>query len=194
MTVEIKDNIAEQIAARDIYNIHHVNDQVQDDRLLVPAQRRSLNNLISDIESFGESTARDMWLKLHALLGVNSINEITIPQYEKAESFLKTELEKATELAACKMLMSLILTDLKGKEETKRKTNRFSKEEFGTADFYKLNKNQLRQVLDYVKEISRQEQPVDKDLINQLSIIIKKQPKPTFIIFIAGFILGAVIF
>ena len=58
MTLGIEDNTAEQIAGRDIYNITSNNENELDTRPLVPAQRKSLHNLISDIESYGGVTAR----------------------------------------------------------------------------------------------------------------------------------------
>jgi hypothetical protein len=52
VTVGLQDNTAEQIAGRDIYNITSSNDEL-DTRPLVPAQRKSLHSLISDIETMG---------------------------------------------------------------------------------------------------------------------------------------------
>lgn len=195
MTQEFNNQIHDgQFAGRDIVNNIHNNPE-QDTRLLVPAQRNALNSLISDIESFGKYTGWDLWRKVHALLGVCSINEITISQFEKAENFLKKEMDQAVELAACKTLMNLIMTDISGRQELKNKTNRFSKEQFGTADFYKLNKTQLREILNYVKEVSHQGSSVtNSSLANQITTLIKTQPKPVLTIFAVGFVLGVIVF
>lgn len=196
MTQEFSEPIHDgQFAGRDIINNIHQNAESVDERLLVLAQRNTLNSLISDIESFGKHTGWDMWRKVHALLGVSSINEIVISQFEKAENFLKKELDQAVEYAACKTLMSLIMTDTQDRQELKNKTNRFSKEQFGTANFYKLSKTQLQEILNYLKEISHQEQPVaNSSLVNQILALIKTQSKPVLTIFAVGFVLGVIIF
>lgn len=194
MTLGIEDNAAEQIAGRDIYNITSNNENELDTRPLVPAQRKSLHNLISDIESYGGVTARELWLKLHATLGVCSINEITVSQFSIAEKFLTDEFETAKENASCKMLIHLILCEINDREELKDKMNHYSKRQFYTSDLKKLNKMQLQNVLNYIEELSNLENLNNQNFYNQAITLFKTQTKPTLIIFTVGFILGAIIF
>ncbi|MCX8656458.1 hypothetical protein J3U08_06615 [Gilliamella sp. B2894] len=194
MTVGLQDNTAEQIAGRDIYNITSSNDDELDTRPLVPAQRKSLNSLISDIENYGELTAPELWLKLHATLGVCSINEITVSQFPIADKFLTDEFEAAKEKASCKMLIHLILCEINGKDELKDKMNHYSKRQFCTSDLKRLNKMQLQNVLNYVEELSNLEKLNNQNLYNQTITLFRTQIKPTLAIFAVGFILGAIIF
>ncbi|WP_392564394.1 hypothetical protein RHO13_02205 [Orbus wheelerorum] len=183
-----------QFAARDIVNnINHNIEQV-DGRLLVPAQRKELNSLISDIETFGEYSSRDVWRKVHALLGVSSINGILLCQYEKAETFLRQELNKTTEKDNCKRLIHYILKETTNKNELKNKMNRYCQEQFGTSDLKAINKEQLQKALSYVRSENEQQSMQQKDFISQIILLIKNQPKPILAIFIVGFILGIIVF
>ncbi len=194
MTVGIQDNTAEQIAGRDIYNITSNNEDELDTRPLVPAQRKSLHNLISDIESYGGVTARELWLKLHAILGVCSISEITVSQFPIANKFLIDEFEATKEKASCKMIIHLILSEINDRKGLKDKMNHYSKRQFCTSDLKQLNKVQLQNVLNYIEELSNLENLNNKNFYNQTITLFKTQTKPTLAIFTVGFILGAIIF
>lgn len=187
------DNLGQVVNANTVNINNNDNDSI-DARPIVPAQRKALNNLISDIEGYCDLTARDIWLSLHAQLGVSSINEIMICQYEKAESFLKKNLHEVMEKDTCKRLMHYILKEIANKNELKNKMNRYCQEQFGTSDLKTINKEQLQKVLSYIRNEAEQQSIQQKDFVNQVITLVKLQPKPALIIFIAGFILGAIVF
>ncbi|MDF7669864.1 hypothetical protein PT276_01370 [Orbaceae bacterium ESL0721] len=184
------DNLGNVVNAK-IVNIHHSN---HDKRLLVPAQRHTLHNLISDIENYGELTDWQVWLKLHATLGVSSINEITISQFEKAYNFLIDELNASKERRACNVLIHMLLVEINKNSNLKDCMNCYCKKQFGTANLKQLTKIQLQAVLSYVEEQATMQQTQSINMINQLSNLIKYNKQPVAIIAIVSFALGAIIF
>ena len=192
MIIKVEDNVAEQIAGRNIYNIT-TNGVENDCRPLVPAQRRTLHSLISDIEGYGEFSAREIWLKLHALLGVCSINEITVSQYSIAEKFLINEIEIAAEKATCNMLIHLILIEIDNRIDIKEKMNHYGTRQFGTSNLKQLNKIQLQNILNYIEELSNLQNLNNQSLFKQTKSLFKTNTRPTLAILLTGFILGAIV-
>ncbi|HHW7610387.1 TPA: hypothetical protein ACU21Q_004904, partial [Escherichia coli] len=66
-----------------------------DERPLVRAQRKELNALVALVSDSYGNEAYEIWQKLHAEIGVSSIEEMTVNQYQTAVSFLQSMLERA---------------------------------------------------------------------------------------------------
>ncbi|MGH8332506.1 MAG: hypothetical protein ACRES0_19060, partial [Pseudomonas sp.] len=87
-----------QVAAGDIQNLDvkiHVLGK-QDDKGLVPAQRKELHALRAKCEELGEDP-RDVWRRVHAQLGVKAISEISSEQFGEAQAVIQSRLDQLQE-------------------------------------------------------------------------------------------------
>lgn len=141
-------------AARDYYekNISIAVPQAKEDlRPLVNAQRSQLNQLVKDIAEAGREDVRFVWRRLHAELGVNSIEEITISQYSTALSFLNALHDRSRERDANNKLVSQLLKSTQQKELREQLT-RYCHINFGTSRLIDLTRPQLQQAMGWLDE------------------------------------------
>ncbi|MGI8465583.1 hypothetical protein [Pectobacterium punjabense] len=153
MTVEAQgdDN---RVAGRDYYekNINIAAPQVKEDlRPLVSAQRSQLNQLVKGIAEAGREDVRFVWRRLHAELGVNGIEEITISQYSTALSFLNALHDRSREKDANKKLVSQLLRSTQ-QNELREQLTRFCHINFGTSRLIDLTRPQLQQAMRWLDE------------------------------------------
>ncbi|MBN3207509.1 hypothetical protein H5A35_08790 [Pectobacterium brasiliense] len=195
MTVEAQgdDN---RVAGRDYYekNINIAAPQVKEDlRPLVSAQRSQLNQLVKDIAEAGREDVRFVWRRLHAELGVNGIEEITISQYSTALSFLNALHERSRERDANKKLVSQLLRSTQ-QNELREQLTRYCHVNFGTSRLIDLTRPQLQQAMGWLDErqgrttsnASVRKVQTWQDAINTL----KAEPRVFGAVLAAGIVLG----
>mgnify|MGYP004713124095 FL=1 len=195
MTVEAQgdDN---RVVGRDYYekNINIAAPQVKEDlRPLVSAQRSQLNQLVKDIAEAGREDVRFVWRRLHAELGVNGIEEITISQYSTALSFLNALHDRSREKDANKKLVSQLLRSTQ-QNELREQLTRFCHINFGTSRLIDLTRPQLQQAMRWLDERQGRTTPnasppkvqTWQDAVNTL----KAEPRIFGAVLAAGIVLG----
>ena len=195
MTVEAQgDN--NRVAGRDYYekNINIAAPQTKEDlRPLVSAQRSQLNQLVKDIAEAGREDVRFVWRRLHAELGVNGIEEITISQYSTALSFLNALHDRSREKDANKKLVSQLLRSTQ-QNELREQLTRFCHINFGTSRLIDLTRPQLQQAMRWLDERQGRTTPnasppkvqTWQDAVNTL----KAEPRIFGAVLAAGIVLG----
>ncbi|MFJ5443573.1 hypothetical protein [Pectobacterium sp. CHL-2024] len=198
MTVEAQgDN--NRVAGRDYYekNINIAAPQTKEDlRPLVSAQRSQLNQLVKDIAEAGREDVRFVWRRLHAELGVNGIEEITISQYSTALSFLNALHERSRERDANKKLVSQLLRSTQ-QNELREQLTRYCHVNFGTSRLIDLTRPQLQQAMGWLDERQGRTTPKPsaskvqtwQDAVNTL----KAEPRIFGAVLAAGIVLGILI-
>ncbi|MCH4997832.1 hypothetical protein I1A41_16665 [Pectobacterium carotovorum] len=195
MTVEAQgDN--NRVAGRDYYekNINISAPEAKEDlRPLVSAQRSQLNQLVKDIAEAGREDVRFVWRRLHAELGVNGIEEITISQYSTALSFLNALHDRSREKDANKKLVSQLLRSTQ-QNELREQLTRFCHINFGTSRLIDLTRPQLQQAMGWLDERQGRTTPnasppkvqTWQDAVN----ILKAEPRIFGAVLAAGIVLG----
>ncbi|WCG84516.1 hypothetical protein [Pectobacterium sp. A5351] len=195
MTVEAQgDN--NRVAGRDYYekNINIAAPESKEDlRPLVSAQRSQLNQLVKDIAEAGREDVRFVWRRLHAELGVNGIEEITISQYSTALSFLNALHDRSREKDANKKLVSQLLRSTQ-QNELREQLTRFCHINFGTSRLIDLTRPQLQQAMGWLDERQGRTTPnasppkvqTWQDAVNTL----KAEPRIFGAVLVAGIVLG----
>ncbi|VUS91205.1 hypothetical protein [Klebsiella spallanzanii] len=167
----------------------------QNERPLVKAQRKELNALVATICSTGGGEAYEIWQKVHAEIGVSSIDEMTANQYQTAISFLQAMLGKIKDFDSSKILVHLLLKNTEN-DVSRQKLISYCHINFGTGRLNDLTRPQLQQALQWVgDELSppvNTSHPKRKNRFVILSVI-KQAPKESFLVFILGFSVGAIL-
>ncbi|HFP0289891.1 TPA: hypothetical protein ACHK72_004561, partial [Escherichia coli] len=156
-----------------------------DERPLVKAQRRQLNLLIDNIVDVSKEESFVVWRKLHAEIGVDSIDNMTVNQYPTAVSFLNAMLDRYKDHDACKSLVSLLLRNSEN-NEVRQKLLRYCHINFGTGRLNDLTRSQLQMALSWLDQQSvegEKKLTANNSAGSQLQMnfqqIIKKYPKET---------------
>lgn len=195
MTVEAQGD-SNRVAGRDYYekNINIAAPEAKEDlRPLVSAQRSQLNQLVKDIAEAGREDVRFVWRRLHAELGVNGIEEITISQYSTALSFLNALHDRSREKDANKKLVSQLLRSTQ-QNELREQLTRFCHINFGTSRLIDLTRPQLQQAMGWLDERQGRTTPnasppkaqTWQDAVNTL----KAEPRIFGAVLAAGIVLG----
>ncbi|OLF53780.1 hypothetical protein [Pseudomonas chlororaphis] len=117
-------------------------------RFLVSAQRKELHELRAKCEELGDDP-RDVWRRVHAQLGVNTISEITAEQFVDARNVMQTRLELLQEEADKRRLVGKVLRAV-AEKDAKVEMNTFCELNFGRTQLKNLQKPQLQKVLEFV--------------------------------------------
>ncbi|MFJ5320382.1 hypothetical protein [Pectobacterium parvum] len=195
MTVEAQgDN--NRVAGRDYYekNINIAAPEAKEDlRPLVSAQRSQLNQLVKDIAEAAHEEARFIWRRLHAELGVNGIEEITISQYSTALSFLNALHDRSREKDANNKLVSQLLRSTQ-QNELREQLTRFCHINFGTSRLIDLTRPQLQQAMGWLDERQGKitPEPVTKKRPAQKAWpdVLKAEPLVFGAVLASGIVLG----
>lgn len=182
-------------AGRDYYE-KNINFNIpypkEDLRPLVNAQRSQLNQLVKNIAEVGREEARFIWRRLHAELGVNGIEEITISQYSTALSFLNALHDRSREKDTNNVLVHQLLKNTQQKE-LREKLTRFCHINFGTSRLVDLTRPQLQQTMEWLDDrqggtLNRSATKVRtwQDAIN----VLKTEPRVFGAVLVAGVVLG----
>lgn len=185
----------DQFDGRHTINIA-IPSEKEDKRPLVKAQRKELNSLVAAIADAGDSEAFVVWQKVHAEVGVASIEDMTINQYKAAISFLQAMLDRCKEKDASKALVSLLLRNSED-SEIRQKLIRYCHINFGTGRLNDLTRPQLQLALSWLDQHSHiDDHSTVVPIISRLNItdLLRTYPKEIGFIFIAGAVMGALIF
>ncbi|CAB1209031.1 hypothetical protein P5G64_01920 [Serratia nevei] len=165
-------------------------------RPLVKAQRKELNSLVAAIAEAGEDEAFVIWQKVHAEVGVASIDEMTVNQYQAAISFLQAILDRCKEKDASRVLVSLLLRNSE-ENEFRQKLIRYCHVNFGTGRLNDLTRSQLQMALSWLdqQQTSDIRKPSNSSAMKIDFIhLLKSYPKEFALIFVVGIAFGAFVF
>lgn len=168
----------------------------QDRRPLVKAQRKELNALVATVSTTCGGEAYEIWQKVHAEIGVSSIEEMTSNQYQTAISFLQAMIERGKDKDASKALVSLLLRNSED-SELRQKLIRYCHVNFGTGRLNDLTRSQLQMALSWLDQQSQVTPlPPFKTVVSRLGFttLLQTYPKEMAVCFVTGIILGAFIF
>lgn len=169
----------------------------EDKRPLVKAQRKELNILVAEIAVAGDDEAFTIWQKVHAEIGVASIEDMTVNQYQAALSFLQAMLDRCKEKETSKSLVSLLLRNSEN-NETRQRLIRYCHINFGTGRLNDLTRSQLQMALSWLdqqsQEITSSPSPLSHPTRLRITELLRKYPKEITAVFILGVLLGAFIF
>lgn len=165
-------------------------------RPLVKAQRKELNSLVTAIAEAGEGEAFVIWQKVHAEVGVGSIDEMTVNQYQAAISFLQAILDRCKEKDASRVLVSLLLRNSE-ENELRQKLIRYCHVNFGTGRLNDLTRSQLQMALSWLdqQQTSDIRKPSNSTAMKlDFILLLKSYPKEFALIFAVGIVFGAFVF
>ncbi|CNH75183.1 membrane protein [Yersinia bercovieri] len=145
-----KNIAADNFIGRDFVNIT-IPTTEKDNRLLVPAQRKQLNQLVKEIIEAGHEEGFSVWQRLHAEIGVSSIEEMTVGHYQAAHSYLLALRDRYCEKAASKSLIHLLLKNTQSESE-RQQLIRYCHIQFGLGRLTELTRSQLQQALSWLDE------------------------------------------
>ncbi|MCI4412459.1 hypothetical protein [Klebsiella variicola] len=185
----------DQFDGRHTINIA-IPSEKEDKRPLVKAQRKELNSLVAAIADAGDNEAFVVWQKVHAEVGVASIEDMTVNQYQAAISFLQAMLDRCKEKDASKALVSLLLRNSED-SEIRQKLIRYCHINFGTGRLNDLTRPQLQLALSWLDQHSHDDDhstsvPISPRL--NITDLLQNYPKEIGFIFIVGALMGALIF
>lgn len=167
----------------------------RDERPMVKAQRIELNRLVAAIcDGSVNVEAYEVWQKLHAEIGVSSIDDMTVNQYHTAVSFLQSMLERLKETDSRRTLTHLLLKNTED-SISRQKLLRYCHFNFGTGRLNHLTLSQLQEASRWLdqQKIENPPQNIHKDTFALLNLV-KTSPKESLFLFVLGVIVGYLIF
>ena len=184
--------LIDQFDGRHTINIGLPSDN-ENKRPLVKAQRKELNSLVAAIVESSDTEAFSVWHKVHAEIGVGSIDEITTNQYPIALSYLQAMLEGCKEKDANKTLVSILLRNSES-NEVRQKLIRYCHINFGTGRLNDLTRAQLQLALSWLERQGNTKAGA-ASLTHRYGMmqLLQIYPKEIGLVFIVGFLLGALI-
>lgn len=149
--------VVEQVAAGDIKNF--VEAPKVEKEYLSSAQRQALNALVGEISAECEIDARIIWREVvHARVGVEKIGEIPKEKFLEAQDALVCYRGNQSKQANIKLLVARITTATKA-QEIYNQRDAFCLRQFGEKHLNAMSIDQLRQVLVFVEDFVKPEQP-----------------------------------
>lgn len=167
-----------------------------DRRPLVKAQRKELNSLVAAVAECSNNQAFEIWHKVHAEIGVSTIDDMTVSQYQAAVSYLQAMLERCKDQDASKSLVSLLLRNSQD-GDARQKLIRYCNIQFGTGRLNSLTRAQLQLALSWLdgqQSGSFANQSIKKDQPLNFPQLIKTYPVLIVSVFTVGFMLGVLFF
>ncbi|HEC2615830.1 TPA: hypothetical protein R2K51_002482 [Raoultella ornithinolytica] len=167
-----------------------------DERPLVKAQRKELNALVAMVSATCGGEAYEIWQKMHAEIGVSSIEEMTVNQYQTAISFLQAMIGRGKDKDASKALVSLLLRNSED-SELRQRLIRYCHVNFGTGRLNDLTRAQLQMTLSWLDQQTQINPSPQRDSMSpqfSFTTLLKSYPKELITVFVVGFLLGALIF
>ncbi|MBZ7287291.1 hypothetical protein FMK85_25950, partial [Klebsiella pneumoniae] len=140
--------------------------------------------------------AYEIWQKVHAEIGVSSIEEMTANQYQTAISFLQAMIGRGKDKDASKALVSLLLRNSED-SEIRQKLIRYCHVNFGTGRLNDLTRAQLQMALSWLDQQTQINPSSQGDSISSqfsFTTLFKSYPKEFIAVFVVGLLLGALIF
>lgn len=167
----------------------------RDERPMVKAQRIELNKLVTAIaEGDSNVEAYEVWQKLHAEIGVSSIDDMTVNQYHTAVSFLQAMLERLKETDSRRTLIHLLLKNTED-SDSRQKLLRYCHFNFGTGRLNHLTLSQLHEASRWLDQL-KIETPAPESKNSKFTFFsfITANPKESITVFIIGVLVGYLIF
>ncbi|EPR3548219.1 hypothetical protein ACU4ZG_001328 [Raoultella ornithinolytica] len=167
-----------------------------DERPLVKAQRKELNALVATVSATCGDEAYEIWLKVHAEIGVSSIEEMTVNQYQTAISFLQAMIGHGKDRDASKALVSLLLRNSED-SELRQRLIRYCHVNFGTGRLNDLTRSQLQMTLSWLDQQTQINTSSQRGFMpSQFSFaaLLKSHPREFIVVFAVGLLLGVFIF
>ncbi|AKL09234.1 TPA: hypothetical protein SMH10_001597 [Klebsiella oxytoca] len=167
-----------------------------DERPLVKAQRKELNTLVATVSATCGGEAYEIWQKLHAEIGVSSIEEMTVNQYQTAISYLQAMIERVKDRDASKALVSLLLRNSED-SELRQKLIHYCHVNFGTGRLNDLTRAQLQMAISWLdQQVQAATLPLPEPVVSRLGFatLLQAYPREIGLMFIAGVLLGALLF
>ncbi|SUP82294.1 hypothetical protein ACILPN_14570 [Yersinia wautersii] len=152
-----KNITADNFISRDFVNIVIPTTEI-DNRSLVPAQRKQLNQLVKEIIETGHEEGFSIWQKVHAEVGVSSIEEMAVSHYQAAYSYLQALRDRYCEKEASKSLIHLLLKNTQ-QESERQQLIRYCHIQFGSGCLTELTRLQLQPALSWLDERQYLETP-----------------------------------
>lgn len=140
-----------QVAEGDINN-YGININLKDKleaRGLVSAQRMELHSLRAKCEELGDDP-RDVWRRIHAQLGVTTIEEITAEQFVQARDVIQARLNHLEDEADKRHLVGKVLRAV-AEKDAKTEMHNFCELTFGRTQLTNLQKVQLQKTLEFIQ-------------------------------------------
>lgn len=166
----------------------------QDDRPLVKAQRKELNALVAKVSATCSGEAYEIWQKVHAEIGISSIEEMTVNQYQTAISFLQSMVDRTKDKDASKALVSLLLRNSED-GELRQKLIRYCHVTFGTGRLNDLTRSQLQIALTWLDQQSIQKSQTSPPKSSpSLTELVRRYPKIVVsAVFVCGVLIGSLL-
>ncbi|HBM3110000.1 TPA: hypothetical protein ACOVJJ_000406 [Klebsiella oxytoca] len=164
-------------------------------RPLVKAQRKELNALIAKVATICGGEAYEIWQKVHAEIGISSIEEMTVSQYQTAISYLQAMIERVKDRDASKALVSLLLRNSEV-DEQRQNLIRYCHVNFGTGRLNDLTRSQLQMALSWLDQQIQNTGSTIPEPSNPrygLFALLKTYPKHTTAVFLSGALVGALL-
>lgn len=185
----------DQLIGRDVLNISIPGNKETESAPLVPAQRKQLNQMVKDVAEASNEEGFVVWQRVHAEVGVNSVNEMTKEQYPAALEHLQKELDKLNDTSACKALMHQLLKKTSN-EDQRQCLYQYCDISFGSRRLAGLSKAQLQQALGWLCNEQNEEEKIlsSPQLRMTWQELLRAYPLVIGITFICGTLLGTVLF
>lgn len=176
-----------RVAARDYLEFNF--SQLTDAQPLVPAQRQQLNSHIKGAAAALRQEPQQIWRHVHAVLGVESVNDITRDQYQSALQSVDDYLNSTKQSAACQKLVGQILRTATDKGIQEPMEN-FCLGAFGMDRLKELGREELAQVYAFVEQY-----PTEGDSPPKLQRHLQSKSVRVAALssFVAGLLLGLLI-
>lgn len=167
-----------------------------DERPLVKAQRKELNTLVATVSATCGGEAYEIWQKVHAEIGVSSIEEMTVNQYQTAVSYLQAMIGRGKDKDASKALVSLLLRNSED-SDLRQKLIHYCHVNFGTGRLNDLTRAQLQMAISWLDQQAQATTlPLPEPAVSRLGFatLIQVYPREIGFMFVAGVLLGALLF
>ncbi|HIC6052557.1 hypothetical protein [Enterobacter roggenkampii] len=167
----------------------------RDERPMVKAQRIELNRLVTAIcDGSVNVEAYEVWQKLHAEIGVSSIDDMTVNQYHTAVSFLQSMLERLKETDSRRTLTHLLLKNTED-SASRQKLLRYCHFNFGTGRLNHLTLSQLQEASRWLDQ-QKIENPPEQQQKTSFTLItlVTTKPMESLALFTIGVLVGYLFF
>ncbi|CAE1145039.1 Membrane protein [Serratia sp. Tan611] len=134
----------------------------KDTRPLVPAQRKQLNQLVASVAEAGDEEAFEVWRRVHAEIGVENIEKMTVGQYQPACSYLQAQMDLIRERAHKKELISALLK-ISTSSDLRFKLTQYCRKSFGSSHLKTLRRSDLQQALLWLDDERHKEEPASAE-------------------------------
>ncbi|UPT55496.1 hypothetical protein [Dickeya zeae] len=202
MSVESHGN-ENRVAGRDFYESSITVDKIniaipaanEEKRPLVPAQRKQLNQLVKEIADGGYEEGFSVWQRVHAEIGVKSIEDMTVNQYQTAFSYLQALRDRHREKDASNALVHLLLKNTQQVDQRQQLIH-YCHIHFGTGRLTELTRSQLQQALSWLddRQCSTVPEQAAPNARQSWQEVLKAEPLVFSAVFAAGMFLGIFLF